>query len=142
MKKFTGHTGRIDCLAWSKNDELLLSACRDKTMRLWSLLDDCCKRVFEHKQVVNFCSFLHSDVLLLSATEDGSTGALRIWDTESGKLLRELGVGSMQRCAVGPRNNIAVVCSSTSKNDWSLIDLPKEIHKPPGRDVTLLNRTP
>jgi len=78
----SGHTGDVECLAWSPClDHLLASGSQDKTVRLWNVETVQPLRIYsEHVDVVTSVLFLSVDFnLIVSGSRDQS---LHIWNTE------------------------------------------------------------
>ncbi|KAL1867835.1 hypothetical protein VTK73DRAFT_3977 [Phialemonium thermophilum] len=75
-REFTGHTGEILDLSWSKNN-FLLSSSMDKTVRLWHISRDECLCTFKHKDFVTRLAFHpRDDRFFLAGSLDTM---LRLW---------------------------------------------------------------
>ncbi|CAF0792052.1 unnamed protein product [Adineta ricciae] len=82
LKDLRGHTGDIECLAWSPSiDHLLASSSQDKTVRLWNVEIGCPLKVYvEHSDAVLSLIFSSSDAnYIISGSRDQS---LHIWHIE------------------------------------------------------------
>ncbi|KAF3005291.1 hypothetical protein E8E14_008344 [Neopestalotiopsis sp. 37M] len=76
IREFSGHTGEILDLSWSKNN-FLLSSSMDKTVRLWHLSRDECLCTFKHKDFVTSIAFHpRDDRFFLAGSLDS---ILRLW---------------------------------------------------------------
>ncbi|KAG7035506.1 WD repeat-containing protein 44 [Cucurbita argyrosperma subsp. argyrosperma] len=77
LHEFSGHSGEVLDLSWSKKG-LLLSSSVDKTVRLWQLGCDTCIRVYCHNNYVTCVSFNPLDENhFISGSIDGK---VRIWE--------------------------------------------------------------
>ncbi|KAH8653835.1 WD40-repeat-containing domain protein [Xylariales sp. PMI_506] len=76
IREFTGHTGEILDLSWSKNN-FLLSSSMDKTVRLWHTSRQECLCTFKHKDFVTSIAFHPKDDRFFLAGSLDST--LRLW---------------------------------------------------------------
>ncbi|KAI1487098.1 WD40-repeat-containing domain protein [Biscogniauxia mediterranea] len=76
VREFTGHTGDILDLSWSKNN-FLLSSSMDKTVRLWHISRPECLCTFKHKDFVTSIAFHPRDDRFFLAGSLDST--LRLW---------------------------------------------------------------
>ncbi|KAG6579577.1 WD repeat-containing protein 44, partial [Cucurbita argyrosperma subsp. sororia] len=77
LHEFSGHSGEILDLSWSKKG-LLLSSSVDKTVRLWQLGRDTCLRVYCHNNYVTCVCFNPQDENhFISGSIDGK---VRIWE--------------------------------------------------------------
>lgn len=75
-RHFTGHTGDILSLSWSKNN-FLLSSSTDKTVRLWHVSRSECLCVFKHSDFVTSVAFHpRDDRFFLAGSLDSK---LRLW---------------------------------------------------------------
>lgn len=71
LQQFYGHTGDVLDLAWSKSN-FLLSASKDKTVRLWRVGCNECLHVFQHNDYVTCVQFNPCDeTYFLSGCIDG-----------------------------------------------------------------------
>ncbi|KAH7205796.1 WD40-repeat-containing domain protein [Fusarium redolens] len=76
IREYTGHTGEVLSLSWSKND-FILSCSTDKTVRLWHPSQPTCLRVFRHAKTVTSVAFHPiDDRFFLSGSFDA---ILRLW---------------------------------------------------------------
>ncbi|KAI0481308.1 WD40-repeat-containing domain protein [Xylariaceae sp. FL0804] len=76
IRTFTGHTGDILDLSWSKNN-FLLSSSMDKTVRLWHVSRSDCLCTFKHQDFVTSIAFHpRDDRFFLAGSLDS---VLRLW---------------------------------------------------------------
>ncbi|KAJ9150774.1 WD repeat domain-containing protein [Pleurostoma richardsiae] len=76
VREFTGHSGEILDLTWSKNN-FLLSTSMDKTVRLWHVSRKECLCTFKHKDLVTKVAFHPTDDRFFLAGSLDTT--LRLW---------------------------------------------------------------
>jgi WD40 repeat protein len=90
INRFIGHTGRIESLTFSSTGQLLASASRDRTVRLWNIDAKIeYKTLIGHSTTVKCIDFVIDQGRLLSGDSDGD---IILWDIESGKELRRFKV--------------------------------------------------
>ncbi len=84
----TGHTSRVDSLAWSSDERRILSGSCDKTLRLWDAVKGKCLCVFEgHTDIINGVAWSANQHHVISCSSDKT---VRLWDAEKGNCLRIL----------------------------------------------------
>ncbi|CAN8244435.1 unnamed protein product [Cochlearia groenlandica] len=77
LYEFRGHTGEVLDISWS-NDNYLLSASMDKTVRLWKVGSNACLGVFAHNSYVTSVQFNPvNENYFMSGSIDGK---VRIWN--------------------------------------------------------------
>ncbi|CEJ82270.1 hypothetical protein VHEMI02346 [[Torrubiella] hemipterigena] len=76
IREYTGHTGEVLAISWSKNNFLLTSS-MDKTVRLWHLSRKECIGVFNHDDLVTSIAFHPTDDRFFLAGSLDSQ--LRLW---------------------------------------------------------------
>jgi WD40 repeat protein len=82
-RRLVGHAGKIESLAFSLDDEILASASRDKTARLWNINLELLEPVIlRHDVDVHDLAFFPSDPYLLTA----SGSSLHFWPASSKDL--------------------------------------------------------
>jgi hypothetical protein len=86
VRRFEGHGGPIQALALSPDEQLVLSGCDDRKLRLWSVTTGEQVRVIEgHEDWVTCLAWLPDGRHTLSGSTDRT---LRLWDVDSGRLVR------------------------------------------------------
>lgn len=85
---FKGHKGRITSLEFSPEGNLLISASRDNSVRIWNMHDGAVK-VFTQENHGSFYSATLSPSGIHVAAGH-SDGAIRIWDVLTGHLVHKL----------------------------------------------------
>ncbi|KKP07331.1 hypothetical protein THAR02_00528 [Trichoderma harzianum] len=78
-KLLDGHQAPITDIKLSKNESRIVSASRDKTIRIWDVSSGACIMTYSgHDQPVAFVSYLSDDKYILSTEFEGVS---KIWDT-------------------------------------------------------------
>lgn len=97
VRKFTGHAGFVDCVAFSPVRRQAASSGRDHTIRLWDL--DTGEQVREfrgHSDIIYAVAFSHDGRLLCSGSgghwngrdlPSSTDNTIRIWDVDTGREL-------------------------------------------------------
>ncbi len=81
----TGHISSINSIEYSKDGKLILTACDDKTIKLWSAESGLLLRTLKgHNNAVNSAHFSISSDTIISASADKT---IKLWRTSSGELL-------------------------------------------------------
>ena len=100
VRRFEGHTDKVTCVALSPDGKTALSSSDDRTVRQWDLGSGKMLRVFAgHEDYALSVAYLPEGGIALSGGGGlwdptkrfyfpGIDHALRLWDMESGKLLR------------------------------------------------------
>jgi hypothetical protein len=83
---FQGHSGTVNCVAFSADGKLAASGSNDRTVRLWQVPGGKELACFKSDSAEVFAiAFSHDGKFLVSAGRDK---LLRLWDVETGKLVR------------------------------------------------------
>jgi WD40 repeat protein len=86
ITSFTGHKGKVSCLAYSIDNRRLFSGGQDKTLRVWDIATGKeLRRFTSHKAAVTAIKH-HSDGRHVLSGD--ATGRVILWDGESGDTLR------------------------------------------------------
>jgi len=88
IRRFNGHSGAVSCLAVSPDGRYLLSGGEDHTVRLWDI--ETAREIrppFEQTAQVRGVAFSPDGRCVLAAPAEPG-GALRLWDIETGDLIR------------------------------------------------------
>lgn len=78
------HKSFIHALEFSPDDSLLVSACSDDTMLVWSSRTGKLRRRLEHEQIIYDIAFTADGKTLISV---GSKGLLELWNTKTWKKI-------------------------------------------------------
>jgi len=82
----TGHTGRVNHVAWSPDGRTLASSSIEQAIWLWDVEQGSCRTMLHgHTAGVKGLAFTPDNHSLLSGSEDGT---LRLWDVASGQCIR------------------------------------------------------
>ena len=82
MHKLVGHLDRINTIAFSQDGQLIASASRDATVKLWNATTGTLERTFsEHLACINRAAFSPNSNLIVSASNDRIVG---LWDMSCG----------------------------------------------------------
>jgi WD40 repeat protein len=95
----SGHYEAVLSCAWSPDGSRIVSASRDKTLRIWDgFTGACLGTLVGHSGSVNSCAWSPDGRSIVSASDDRT---LRIWDARSGTLTKTLSghENNVSRCA-------------------------------------------
>jgi WD40 repeat protein len=83
-----GHTGDLQCVAWSPDGQRILSGALDGTVRVWDAQSGAQRLCLRgHESFVNSVAYFPDGRRVVSAGDDGT---LRIWSTSSDAPMRQL----------------------------------------------------
>lgn len=116
----TGHTGSVDCLAWSGDSQLLATGGADKTVRFWHGQSGKSMKVLTgHGGPVTAVAFTPNGKSLVSASGDRT---LRVWDVASGKAAAVLWghLAPIVSVAIAPDGVQAASADGSQLRFWDL----------------------
>ena len=102
----TGHTGGVSSVAFSSDEQMLVSGSWDKTVRLWNPLTGEEFHILSgHSRGITSVSFSHDGSLVASGSSDKT---IRIWHAHTGRHVRTLeghksGIYSVAFSSTAPR---------------------------------------
>jgi small GTP-binding protein len=86
LQALTGHTGRVENIAWSADQRLAITASSDKTARIWDIATGCCLHTLEgHTDFVYGVTLSINQLFALTSSFDKT---IRLWDIQTGQCLR------------------------------------------------------
>jgi len=112
---FVGHSMGVNCLRWfPKTGHLLLSASLDGSCRIWDVHRDkkCLRSYTGHTQACRQANFTSDGSKFYSCGYDNK---IILWDTETGKMIAEMGNGYIPySCTVKPDDADVVIAGSSN----------------------------
>jgi WD40 repeat protein len=86
LQTLRGHTSSVWTTAWSPDGKKLASAGIDQTLRIWEVASGSCLHVLKgFRSNIPSLAWHPDGIMLATAADEG----LRIWDTVSGKIVRD-----------------------------------------------------
>lgn len=124
--KLTGHSKRVDSLAFSPDGHIIASHSYDQTIKLWNL---------HNRKLIYTLSEDSQGCATIAITPDGknliSTGEdiIKIWDLATGKLLRTLSkdLDYVRSFTISPDGQTLVTCGNPNLKIWNL-NTGEQIH--------------
>jgi WD40 repeat protein len=98
---FAGHSAGVRAVAITRDGRRAVSACSDKTLRIWDLESGRLLKILEgHSEWVRAVAITPDDRRAVSVSDDNT---LRIWDLESGREFCSVaGDAAIRCCAIAP----------------------------------------
>jgi WD40 repeat protein len=108
-----GHAGPVDAVAWSPDGKSLASVGREDGLRVWSAQGESSRTLFQECQGSAFAVAWSPDEKTLAGNDDVGR-CIRIWDTNSGKVLHTLhGEEQVRDLAWSPDGKRLVSCKAS-----------------------------
>ncbi len=87
VRSLRGHYSGVNSVEFSSDNEMLLSASRDESVRIWDIESgEVLENLWGHNGNVSVATFSPDDSMIASG---GSEGTVLIWDTETGEIIAE-----------------------------------------------------
>ncbi|MDR1270467.1 MAG: protein kinase, partial [Planctomycetaceae bacterium] len=110
---FSGHQDTVSAIAISPDANLITSAGRDATIRIWNLTEQKCTGVLEgHFDWVRSIEMTMDAKFLVSGSWDMT---VRVWNIGSGQCVRKFGekIKSLTKIALNPHGRIVAIANGT-----------------------------
>jgi WD40 repeat protein len=134
---WTGHTAKINGLAWSPDGRHLASTSNDESIMIWDVAQDECTALLIREKKHNYSTYQPKHAIWLgneklastynySSTPDEDINGVAIWDLQSDKLIspqqkRAKDESDIRNLIYSPVNNSLIV--SYSRYDNNAVDL-------------------
>jgi WD40 repeat protein len=110
LMRLVGHEGPVTAVAISRDDRLIATASKDKTIRVWDATRGLPLTRMVHEQAVMAVAFSPDGKAIATASDDHTA---RIWDVASGKqLARLIHEGPVNAVAFSPDGKVIATASS------------------------------
>ncbi|KAL1916136.1 uncharacterized protein VTP21DRAFT_6140 [Calcarisporiella thermophila] len=136
LRELIGHTHEVSFVAWSPNDEMILS-CANDGVRLWKLPEaECIRTIQRHTDQVTSCAWLPDGQRFVTAGMDKN---LYLWSID-GTMLHRWTTGRIISLAMDPRGEFVVgVCYDRRIRRYNLIDRVEENYIQESEPITSLS---
>ncbi|MDJ0580775.1 TIR domain-containing protein [Crocosphaera sp.] len=118
-----GHTNTVEGVAISPDGQMIVSASRDHTLKLWNLQGELLETLHGHSGEVQGVAFSPNGQVIASASRDGS---VKLWDTQ-GKLLTTLNGHSAEVYAVEFSSDGKMLASASADHTVILWQLDRVV---------------
>ena len=111
---FMAHKDQITCLEWNKNDSILLTASKDKTIKTWNPLKTTTPlQVFEkHENMITSAVWCDNDSKICSA---GLDHKVILWNT-NGTIIESFPTATISEIIYSHKYNVILLVATTSNS--------------------------
>lgn len=123
LHSMSGHTDRIDCLGFSSDSSLLVSAGLDKSLRVWRVdKGSLCSAWIGDKAWLRSARFLPGRPIVMSV---GWDKILKLWNVSNGNLVRKIPSSAVTSCdfEVSPDCKLIACCTYNYNADSCVLNL-------------------
>lgn len=85
IKTFQGHSDRITCLLFHPNEECIISASEDGTIRIWNIDSGECLLLIDNYYSISCIDLSPDAQLIVSSSADS---AIKLWDIRNGQCIK------------------------------------------------------